>query len=250
MFKFTRVLARLVATMALVIVATAAPASAQDAEYSGTLAPLNDSGASGDITISVDGTSLTVTATVSNVSDFVHAQHLHGEFGFDNSCPGPDLDADGDGVVSTVEGVPGYGTVKVSLTSEGGTDESYALAVESFPSGSGGSFTYSRTFDVDQETADGIGDLQYVVHGFDADGSGEYDGDAVSSLSEDLPLEATMPIACAELVASGATPDGGVAAGGGGTSTSSSSSTMPLALAAVVLLAASVVVLNRQRALR
>ena len=250
MTTFARLLARILAACALVVAITTSPALAQDAGYSGTLGPLNDSGASGDITVSVEGTTVTVTATVNNVVDLVHAQHLHGEFDFENSCPGPDLDEDGDGVISTAEGVPNYGTVKLSLTTDGGTDSSYALAVESFPVGSGGSYTYTRSFEVDQETADGIGDLLFVVHGFDKDGSGEYDGDAVSSLSDDLPLEATMPIACAQLVATGATPAGAVAAGAGG-SAQSTTSAAPFAFAfAAIVIGGSAFALTRGRRLR
>lgn len=253
MRSFTRPFGRLLIAAGLMLAVAGAPAAAQDdgGEYTGTLAPMNDSGASGDITITVDGTTATVTANVSGVADAVHAQHLHGEFGVTGSCPsGSDLDADGDGVVNTVEGVPDYGTVKVSLTTDGDTSDAYALQIDSFPVGSGGSYTYSRTFELTEEAAAGIGDLFFVVHGFDADGSGEYDGDAVSPLSDDLPLEATMPIGCATLVQSASTPTGSVAAGAGGSSTSSSSSTLPLAMAAAVLVGGSAVVFNRQRALR
>lgn len=187
-------------------------------EFTGTLAPMNDSGASGDITVSVDGTTLTVTANVAGVADLVHAQHLHGEIGIAGSCPsGTELDEDGDGFINTVEGVPNYGTVKASLTTAGETSEAYALAVESFPVAEGGSYTYERSFEVGEEVAGGVGDLLFVVHGADLDGSGEYDGDALSALSEDLPLEATIPIACAKLVPAATTPTGGVAAGAGGT---------------------------------
>ncbi len=252
MRSFTRPLGRILAAAGLFLALTGAPAAAQDEEsYSGTLAPMNDSGASGDISISLNGTTADITINVSGVSDFVHAQHLHGEFGVTGSCPsGTDLDADGDGIVNTVEGVPNYGTVKVSLTTDGDTSEAYALQIDSFPVGSGGSYTYTRSFELTEETAAGLGDLFFVVHGFDADGSGEYDGDARSPLSDDLPLEATMPIGCATLVQAASTPAGGVAAGGGGTSTSSTSSTVPFALGAAVILGGTVLVVNRQRSLR
>ncbi len=207
----------LAAGAALTLVA-AAPVAAQDTEeFTGTFGQLNDSGLSGEISVSLTGTSAEVSLNVAGVVDLVHAQHFHGEYGADNVCPTIDLDVDGDGLISTVEGVPSYGAVKASLVTEGPTDESYALAVEAFPVASGGVYEYSRTIEVPQELADNMESMIVVVHGIDLDGSGEYDGEALSSLSADLPLEATIPAGCATLVAAGMTPVGSVAAGAGGT---------------------------------
>lgn len=195
----------------------ATPAAAQDGDYQGTFGQLNGSGMSGTVSVSLTGTSAEITVDTSGMVDLVHAQHIHGEFGLDNACPTDALDTDGDGLVNTVEGVPSYGSVKASLVESGPTDESYALAVEAYPVASDGSYSYSRTIDVPQELADNMENMIVVVHGIDLDGSGEYDGEAISSLSPDLPLEATIPAGCATLVAAGATPTGSVAAGAGGT---------------------------------
>ncbi len=207
----------LAAGAALALVA-ASPAGAQDTEeFTGTFGQLNDSGLSGEVSVTLTGTSAEVTLDVAGVVDLVHAQHFHGEYGAENTCPAADLDSDGDGLLSTVEGVPSYGTVKASLVLEGPTDESYALAIASFPVASGGGYEYSRTIEVPQELADNMENMIVVVHGIDLDGSGEYDGDAPSSLDPSLPLEATIPAGCATLVAAGMTPAGAVAAGAGGT---------------------------------
>lgn len=212
----------------------ATPVAAQDAEeFTGTFGQLNDSGLSGDVTVSLDGTSADITMNVDGVVDLVHAQHFHGEYGAANVCPTSDLDTDGDGLISTVEGVPSYGAVKASLTTQGETDESYALAIDSFPVADGGGYEYSRTIDVPEELADNMENMIIVVHGIDIDGSGEYDGDAVSSLDPELPLEATIPAGCATLVAAGATPVGAVAAGAGGTAGDSNTSLLWVAAAGV-----------------
>lgn len=217
----------LAAGAALTLVA-AAPAAAQDPEeFTGTFGQLNESGLSGDVTVSLTGTTAAVTMNVNGVVDLVHAQHVHGEYGAANVCPTMDLDADGDGFLTTVEGVPSYGTVKASLVTDGPTDESYALAITSFPVAADGAYTYSRTIEVPQELADDMENMIVVVHGIDIDESGEYDGAAPSSLDPELPLEATIPAGCATLVAAGVTPNGSVAAGAGGTASGSSSTSLP-----------------------
>lgn len=253
MTNSTRLTVRTLAAGALVLAIAANPASAQDdgEEYTGTLAPMNDSGASGDITVSVDGTTLEVTANVSGVADLVHAQHLHGEIGVAGSCPsGTELDGDGDGLINTAEGVPNYGTVKASLTTSGETSEAYALAVEAFPVAEGGSYSYTRSFEVSEEIAGGVGDLLFVVHGADLDGSGEYDGDALSALSDDLPLEATIPIGCARLVAAASTPTGGVATGAGGAASGGLGDGSVAAMVGAAVLGGAALATNRRRATR
>lgn len=212
----TRFFFSLVAAMTLVV-AFAIPAAAEDGTYTATLSQMNGSGTSGDVSIELNGTTADVTVTVNGASPdgSPHAQHLHGEFGADNTCPTDDADTDGDGLVNVVEGVPSYGGVKVSVTTEGDTTADSALAVERFPAGTDGSYTFTRTFELDQESADNLGSLVFVVHGIDLDGSGQYDGDAPSSLNPDLPLEATIPAACGQ-IAFAAAPSGGVDTGAGG----------------------------------
>ena len=78
----------------------------------------------------------------------LHAQHIHGHDG-EATCPTPQADADGDGLVSVGEGVPDYGGVLVPL--------------QPFPTPDGTRYSYMETFE-------GQGDLEparraIVVHG-------------------------------------------------------------------------------------
>lgn len=226
-FSLRRDLFRCLAAGAAITLVAASPAAAQDSEeFTGTFGQLNDSGISGEVSVSLTGTSAEVTVNVAGAVDLVHAQHFHGEYGAENTCPTDDLDVDGDGLVSTIEGVPSYGAVKASLVTDGPTDESYALEITSFPVASGGTYDYSRTIEVPQELADNMENMIVVVHGIDLDSSGEYDGEAPSSLDPELPLEATIPAGCATLVAAGATPTGPVVAGAGGSAADSSASAL------------------------
>lgn len=140
-----------------------------------------------------------------------HAQHLHvatddnGDF-VRGVCPG--IDADGalerptDGLVDTVEGIPDYGAVVQSLTTTGDTSGASGLAVDRFPvADEDGNLTYERTFTPSGEHADAVheqlGEVEVVIHGIDLNDSGGYDFEAgTSSLSGDLPLEATIPALC------------------------------------------------------
>lgn len=141
--------------------------------------------------------------------DAPHAQHVHVPGGEDGSafvrgaCPTIADDADGDGLVDTLEGAPSYGGVKQSLTTTGDTSPASALAVDRFPvADAAGELSYERTFTpTDERVHEQLGDVEVVVHGIDLDGSGAYDGDAESSLTAGnpdlfLPLEATIPVLC------------------------------------------------------
>ncbi len=201
-------------TMAVALGVT--PVGAQDdQEFTGTFAALNESGAAGDMSITLNGTTAEVTINMSGLTDAVHAQHIHGEVGAENVCPEAALDADGDGLINTIEGVPAYGLVKVSLTTEGDSSPDSALAIDRFPSGS--TYSYTQTIELPEDIAGDLGNMNVIVHGLDIDGSGAYDGDAVSSLDPELPLEATIPVACGKIVLAAAAPTGGVATGAGGT---------------------------------
>lgn len=82
------------------------------------------------------------------VAGQLHVQHIHGHDG-EATCPTPQADDDGDGVVSVGEGAPDYGGVLVPLTP--------------FPTPDGTRYHYQQSFP-DQ------GDLEperraVVVHG-------------------------------------------------------------------------------------
>ena len=156
------------------------------------LSELNGSGASG-----------TASATVRNqriqhievhaqglTPDAPHAQHIHyGEQAM-NECPGLDLDTNMDGRINTVEGVPAYGPVVVSLNTTGDTTPASFLDVTRFPVSDDGSYSYSRD-DIKftrvagtgysggggtaKQIADSIreGEGVLVIHGVDYNGNGD-----------------------------------------------------------------------------
>lgn len=220
-----------IAAVTALLLLLAAPASAQETSTA-DLSALNGSGASSQVEMTLDGTSLTVTITGTGFSPgLVHAQHIHFAAGTDSICPGADADTDDDGLVSTVEGVPFYGGVQFSLTTEGDFTGESGLAIDRFPTADGeGNLNFERTFELDEAMVQSLAGQEFAVvqHGIDLDESGAYDGDAVSSLDETLPLEATIPAACGVMgvqvaadtttttVADDATPVGGADTGAGG----------------------------------
>lgn len=187
---------------------------------SAQLDALNGSGASG-----------TATATVRNqriqqidvhahglTPDAPHAQHIHyGERAM-NECPGLDLDSNMDGRINTVEGIPAYGPVVVSLNTTGDTTPASFLDVTRFPVSDSGSYHYSRDNikftrvagtgytgggGTAKQIADAIraGEGVLVIHGVDYNGNGVYDfeGAGASELDPNLPAEATDPAVCGVL---------------------------------------------------
>ncbi len=135
-------------------------------------------------------------------------------------------DEDGDGFISVVEGVPSYGGIAVSLTTEGDTSPDSGLAVDRFPtSGTARLRAHLRA------AAGGRRQPQPRCTSWstpaDLDGSGEIgdmeneDGTMKqSSLDPELDIEATTPAACGQIAASSAA--GGVATGAGGSADSGS----------------------------
>ncbi|PZU43395.1 MAG: hypothetical protein DI571_09055 [Arsenicicoccus sp.] len=163
--------------------------------------PVNDAPGSGSAMITLDGTTLDFTLAYQGLlADAPHAAHIHYAGDAANMCPTAEDDADGDGFLTTTEGAPSYGGIKVSLTTEGDTTPDSGLAVDRF--GVGDDVSYSRGgVEVDQETADALadGEAVVVVHGVDHDGSGAYDeGErGASDLDPSLPGEATDgPVWC------------------------------------------------------
>lgn len=152
--------------------------------------------------------------------DAPHAQHIHYGDQAANECPTLALDADNDGLINTVEGVPAYGPVVISLNTTGDTTPSSFLDVSRFPVSQGGSYVYSRDNIEFTEVAgtgypgaDGAGTAKQiadairdgegvvVIHGVDYNGNGMYDFDSAgaSELDPNLPREATDPAACGVL---------------------------------------------------
>ncbi len=221
----------LLAAPAFATLALAAPVAAahEGSVYEGQLWPLNDSGATGsvEITVSDDGETMAVELDATGFNlDGPHAIHLHGivdgEDVMASVCPTAADDADGDGVVDVVEGVPRYGTVQVSLTTEGDTSPDSALAIDRFPGGT--DVAYQRSgIPIPDALKPNIGKLHVVVHGIDENGNGtlDLDQDTRSSLTEDLPREGTAPALCGTLAVQATGPiqtgAGGLADSTGGT---------------------------------
>lgn len=229
-------LTALVALPAALSLAAATPALAHDGEHSGTskaaaagqayqinLEGLNKSGSQGTALLSLDGTKLTVKIEAKGlVPGQPHAQHIHGSTdGHDFHCPDTSADKNGDGIVTTAEGLPSYGDINISLTTKGDTSKKSGLAVERMPAAKGdGTLSYSRTITVSQDVADHIKDLHVVQHGIDANDNDKYDfGKGKSELDPKLPQEATAPANCGMVkgAAVGSMPVGGVETGAGST---------------------------------
>jgi hypothetical protein len=164
-------------------------------KFKANLTELNDSGAKGIARLGLEGDELTTKINSRGFSaNLPHAQHIHGEEEAKNECPPATADNDGDGLVSTLEGLPFYGPIRVSFTTEGDTSPASGLALDRFPTANpGGSFRYKETFEIPSEVATNLGELHIVQHGVDLNGNGVYDG-PVSALG--VPLEAELPATC------------------------------------------------------
>jgi len=187
------------------------------------LTELNGSGASGTATAVVKNQKIEHIEVHAEglTPDAPHAQHIH--YGNDalNECPTLALDSNRDGRVNTVEGIPAYGPVVVSLNTTGDTTPASFLDVARFPVSHDGIFKYSRDnieftdvagtgypgaggLGTAKQIADSIreGEGVLVIHGVDYDGNGTYnfsDPEAASELNPNLPAEATDPALCGVL---------------------------------------------------
>ena len=195
--RFVTVLVLIAAlSMTLASVAFAQAEGGQDTEkFKSKLTELNDSDAKGIARLSLEGDELTTKINPRRFSaNLPHAQHIHGEEQAKSECPPASADGDGDGLVSTVEGLPFYGPILVSFTTEGDTSPASGLALDRFPvANPGGSFSYKRTFEIPSEVAANLGEFHIVQHGVDLNGNGVYDG-PISALG--VPLEAELPATC------------------------------------------------------
>lgn len=190
----------------------------------------NNSGSTATADVNIDGDSMTISIEGSGFTpDSPHAQHFHGSFdeAKDFTCPTSDADADGDGQVNTEEGLPAYGDIVISLTTEGDTSPDSGLAVDRMPvADADGNLSYERTFDLPEGAGDALRNLHIVQHGLDANGNDMYDEEALGESSfamslgvDGIPEEATNPATCGTVsgAAAGAAPTGGVETGSGST---------------------------------
>ena len=170
----------------------------------GMLMPLNNSGAYGRAAVGADGRQLDVHVQAHELAPALpHAMHIHWGEEARHECPTVSRDDDGDFRLTTVEGVPAYGPVRVSLTTSGDTSPESVLAVDRYPTAPEGTIRYERQIRTQGEVARAIrrGEAVVVIHGVDYNGNGRYDFNSAgeSDLNEDLPAEATDPAVCGAL---------------------------------------------------
>jgi LPXTG-motif cell wall-anchored protein len=175
----------------------------------------------------------------------------------DFHCPDMSADKDGNGFVSTEEGLPMYGDIFISLTTTGDTAKTSGLAVDRMPTADAdGNVSYDRTIpaaDLPEGTLEHLKDLHVVQHGIDANNNDKYDleGLGESTLAKSaglkgIPQEATDPATCGMIsgAAAGSVPVGGVATGDGSTR---DNSTPMYAFGGIALLGALGLVAARRR---
>lgn len=151
-----------------------------------------------------DGT-LEIMLEAKGLSPGTHLAHLHG---FQNAspqlatCPGPEADTNGDGIIDLMETAKDAGTTLIPLTDD---PTSLAIKAEGYPSaGQDGRASYSHTVDMaalekalrgKYGTPPALETRVLFIHGV---AEGTTLPDSVQSL-EGVPAEVTLPIACAEL---------------------------------------------------
>ncbi|MGO2541820.1 hypothetical protein ACT3TS_02805 [Specibacter sp. AOP5-B1-6] len=222
------------------------------------LGAINGSNATGSVWITLTGDQATVTENVSGLAatfdgaPYPHVQHIH----IDGAgvCPSPAADADGDGVISTTEGGPSYGKIGTTLSTSGDTSDKAALDLA--VGGMGASYTYERTFTMNEATIASLkaGTGVVVVHGLDPATLSAAGQAAKSDLAPTLPLAATSPALCGTLAVSQMAAMPGGAPGTGVTTqvASSNASTAPDVAwfaggGALVLAAGAALAMNRKK---
>ncbi len=172
-------------------------------ETHATLQPLNNSGVNGVSTVTVDGRKIDVSVDAKRLlKGMPHAMHIHFGAQARHECPTVRDDDNADHRLTTVEGLPAYGAVRVSLTKRGDTSPKSTLAVNRFPKAKNHEIHYDRTIGIGKKLARAIknGKGVVVIHGIDYNHNGTYDFSAgKSDLDPSLPAEATDPAACGVL---------------------------------------------------
>jgi hypothetical protein len=208
--KKAAVVAGALLSTAAVVGATVASSDAASSAADGStsthaeLTPLNNSGVTGDAHVTVDGHRLEVDLDARHLlKGMPHAEHIHFGAQARQECPTVRDDDNADHRLTTAEGQPAYGPVKVSLTTTGDTSAKSTLAVKRYPLARKGQIHYNRDgIEVSPAVARAIrnGKAVLVVHGIDYNGNGKYDFSAGrSELDPSLPAEATDPVTCGVL---------------------------------------------------
>jgi len=169
-----------------------------------SLHPLNNSGVVGRAHVRVQHRRLNISVDARGLTKGQpHAQHIHFGAQARHECPTVADDTNGDFRLTTTEGNPAYGPIRVSLTKRGDTSPASALAVTRFPTAPNGVEHYDRATRTSLGVARAIkrGKGVVVIHGVDYNNNGKYDFDSAgaSELNSKLPAEATDPAACGVL---------------------------------------------------
>jgi hypothetical protein len=204
MKKAQRILVSVAAASAIAALAPVASASADTGtSYGATLSSINGSGGSGMLSLSLDGTTATVTEHWSGLAAkfgdaaYPHVQHIH--IGAMGTCPPMSADENGDGVISTTEGAASYGGIGATLSVSGDTSPAAGTNIKIAPAGP--STDYARTITLDSATIASIkgGTAVIVVHGLDPATLSKQAQAEKSDLVPSLPLAATSPALCGAL---------------------------------------------------
>lgn len=171
-------------------------------ETYGRLTALNNSGVQGSAEAIVFGRKVIIDVDArKTVKGMPHAQHIHFGAQARHECPTA-ADAGKDNRLTTTDGAPAYGPIRISLTTSGNTGPKSGLAVTRFPTAPKGTINYNRVTKTSKAVARAIrrGEGVYVLHGVDYNGNGKYDfSRGKSELDPSLPAEATDPAACTVL---------------------------------------------------
>lgn len=181
--------------------------------YGAKLDPLNHATGSGMLTMTLRGNQATIAehwsglASTFSGAPYPHVQHIH--IGGNGQCPTMSADKNGDGVVSTTEGLPSYGSIGTTLSVKGDTSPAAGTNVKIAPAGA--STDYSRTITLDNDTLQSIesGTAVIVVHGLDPSTLSKRAQNEKSDLVPSLPLAATSPALCGVLSAMPGAPQTG-----------------------------------------
>lgn len=201
--------AAVTAALALTAPLSGVAAEPGHAMYEAQLAAMNSgvtgSKTTGTATFTVNGDDLTIRIKVKGASpDTVHWQHFHGfKDGTPAACPGPDADANHDGIIDLIETGKASGTTMVPFITD---PASMDVAHGTYPTADAdGNYTYTETVSLKAlEAAFGKAfpgqklDLAHrvvYIHGVPA---ATKLPDTVQSLGP-IPAQVTLPIACGRI---------------------------------------------------
>jgi hypothetical protein len=227
-----------------------AASAASSTTYQATLRPvaLNTpaGAASGQFTLRLNGNQATISEHVSGLATklptdkktlnalgiptafagkpFPHVQHIH--INARHQCPTSSADSNHDGLITVTEAMDNYGPIGTTLSTKGDTSPKAAADVTVAPGG--GSFSYQRTFTLNQATLKALKNNTgvIVVHGLNPANAPKASLTTPNSLGITLPgahkkvaAIATAPALCGALTAQqmSSMPVGSSPTGGGST---------------------------------